>query len=56
MEKFLREYVKMIAEVKEVKLNKKQLDQIVNNLEAEDEIWETLDYYVDEEINGLEVE
>lgn len=54
METFLKDYVEMIAEVKEIKLTETQLNTIVNNLMETEEIWDTLDYYVNEEINGGE--
>ena len=50
MEEFLKDYVQMIAEVRGLKLNGSQLQTIVNNLHQEDEIWNTLDSYVMEEI------
>lgn len=50
MEEFLKDYVKMIADTNEIKLNKTQMQTIVNNLRQEDEIWDVLDSYVTEEI------
>ena len=50
MEKFLKDYVKMYAETCEVKLNKTQLQNIVNNLMEEDELWDTVDSFISETI------
>ena len=50
MEEFLKDYVQMMADANEIKLNKDQMQTIVNNLHQEDEIWDTLDSYVIEEI------
>ena len=50
MEEFLKDYVEMIADTNEIKLNKTQMQTIVNNLRQEDEIWDVLDSYVTEEI------
>ena len=50
MKKFLENYVQMIADANEIKLNKDQMQTIVNNLRKEDEIWDVLDSYVMEEI------
>ena len=54
MERFLREYVKMYAESNGIKINAEQLDNIVNNIQGEDEIWDTLDYYVSQELEEME--
>ena len=50
MEKFLKEYVKDFAEVKGLKLLPSKIKKIVHKLMNEDEIWDTLDYYINEEI------
>ena len=54
MEEFLRSYVRMMAETMEIKLTRKQLQTIVHNLECEDEIWETLDSYIQDELEDVE--
>ena len=50
MKEFLENYVQMMADANEIKLNKDQMQTIVNNLHQEDEIWDVLDSYVMEEI------
>ena len=50
MKEFLENYVQMMADANEIKLNKDQIQTIVNNLHQEDEIWDVLDSYVMEEI------
>lgn len=46
MEKFLKDYVKMYANANGSNLSKKQLQEIVNSLMNEEEIWNTLDSYI----------
>ena len=53
MEKFLKDYVKMMAEEKAAKLSKDEIKTIVNNLMDEDEIWDVLDSYVNAEIEEI---
>lgn len=53
MEDFLRDYVQMMAETQDVELDESKLQEIVNKLMGEDEIWETLDMYVNNELEGV---
>lgn len=53
MEKFLKDYVKMFAECNDDELTKQQISQIVNSLMMEDEIWDTLDHYIDSYIADI---
>ena len=55
MEKFLKDYVKMYAESSEVELNREQVATIVNRLMEEDEIWDTLDSYISDYFEEMEV-
>lgn len=50
MEKFLRDYVKMYAETGDIELDEDRLNEIVNNLMDNDELWDTFDSYVYEEL------
>jgi hypothetical protein len=50
MERFLKDYVDMMADANDIKLTKKQLENIVNNLMNDDYLWETVDDAVCEEI------
>jgi hypothetical protein len=54
MEEFLRDYVQMMAEQQEIELDEARMLEIVNNLASEDEIWETLDMYIYNELEGGE--
>lgn len=54
MEEFLRDYVQMMAEQQEIELDEARMLEIVNNLMSEDEIWETLDMYINNELEGGE--
>lgn len=51
MEEFLKDYVQMIAEVRELELNNPQLQRIVNCLRADEELWDTFDSFVNDEID-----
>ncbi len=53
MEKFLKDYVKMFAECNDEKLSKKEIEIIVKRLQDTDEIWTTLEHYVDNYIGDL---
>jgi len=55
MKEFLDEYVKDMAEARELELNAKTLEAIVNNLIECDEIWEVLDEHINEEFSEREV-
>jgi hypothetical protein len=51
MEEFLKEYVKTFLEMNdEEMLSDSEITAIVNRLQEDDEIWTTLDYYVDSHI------
>ena len=51
MEEFLKDYVQMIAEAREVELNSSQLQVIVNSLRADEELWDTFDSFVNDKID-----
>ena len=51
MERFLKDYVQMIAEVRGLKLNGSQLQTIVNNLRNDDSLWDIFDSYVNDKID-----
>lgn len=48
MEKFLKDYVKMYIRVSGNELTREQIQELVNNLMNEEEIWGTLDSYISE--------
>jgi len=48
--RFLRNYTKMKAEANNIKLSANDLATIVNNLCCEDELWDTIDSFVNKEI------
>lgn len=57
MEKFLKDYVQMISEEHTgERLNKNKLQDIVNSLMDEDEIWDVLDSYIYEYLDDAEEE
>jgi hypothetical protein len=53
MERYLREYVKEIAESIGIKLTQAQMKTIVNNLERNDVLWEVFDEHVKQEIEEV---
>ena len=55
MEKFLKDYVQMYAESSEVDINRAQVATIVNRLMNEDDIWDTLDSYISDYLEEMEV-
>lgn len=55
MEKFLKDYVKMYVETAEIELTKDQLASIVNRIMEEDDIWDTMDSYIADYLEEMEV-
>lgn len=51
MEEFLNDYVQMIAEARELKLNNPQLQSIVNRLQENESLWDIFDSYVNDTID-----
>ena len=51
MEEFLKDYVQMIAEARNIELNGLELQRIVNNLRENEELWDMFDSYVNDEID-----
>lgn len=51
MEEFLNDYVQMIAETRELKLNQSQMQSIVNSLQEEESLWDIFDSYVNDAID-----
>ena len=50
MDEFLEDYVVMLAEANDIELTEDQVEAIVNNLRAEDGLWDTVDFYVNNAI------
>ena len=50
MDEFLEDYVVMLAEANDTELTEDQVEAIVNNLRAEDGLWDTVDFYVNNAI------
>lgn len=46
MEEFLRNYVKMLAEVRETKLTKNQFNKLIQYLMNADDMWDEFDNYI----------
>lgn len=53
MEKFLKDYVKSYIQVSGDELTKEQLQNIVNNLMNNDELWDTFDSFIYDELDNL---
>lgn len=53
MEKFLKDYVKMFTKCNDEKLSKEEIESIVGRLQDTDEIWTTLEHYIDSYIADL---
>ena len=55
MEEFLNDYVQMMAKAQEIELDKSTLQEIVNNLMENEEIWDVLDEHINNEFDDMEV-
>lgn len=55
MEKFLKDYVKMYVETAEIELTKDQLASIVNRIMEEDDIWDTMDSYITDYLEEMDI-
>ncbi len=53
MEEFLKDYVKMYAEAKGVTLTRKQIKEIVTNLECNETLWDVFDEHINQEIDSV---
>lgn len=53
MEEFLTDYVQMTLDVNGAEISAKQMTALVNKLMNDDEIWETLDMRINDEIEIL---
>lgn len=53
MEKFLKNYVKEIAEVRGVKLSRQNLKDIATELEKKENIWQELEYWANSIIDDM---
>ena len=56
MKKFLRDYVKMIADNQETDLTKDQLTLLVDSLMENEELWDTFDSYIYDLLDRIDEE
>lgn len=56
MKRFLNDYVQMIVENREMELNPDQMEEIVNSLMDEEEIWEVLDMHINDRLDNINEE
>lgn len=54
MEKFLKSYVKMMAESREQKLSRDDIQEIVEDLMNNDEMWDTFDSFICDTLDSYE--
>ena len=54
MEEFLKDYVEMMADVRDMNLSQAQMQDIVNNLSGNEELWDIFDGYVGDELDAIE--
>lgn len=54
MEKFLKNYVKMMANSREQELSRDSLQEIVNDLMDNDELWDTFDSFIYDILDSYE--
>ena len=55
MEEFLTDYIQMMAEAQEIKLDESTLQEIVNSIAANEVVWDVLDEHINYEFNEREV-
>ena len=53
MERYLREYIREVAEGMDIKLTQTQMKAVVNKLECDDYIWEVLDSHIADAIEEV---
>jgi hypothetical protein len=53
MEEFFLNYVEELAEEKDLELSRLQVCEIVNNLMDSDELWDTIDSFIHNELNNI---
>lgn len=54
MENFLLNYVEQLAEASDKKLDQDQRCEIVNNLMDNEELWDTIDSFIYDELDNIE--
>ena len=54
MEEFLKDYVEMMADARDMNLSDEQLQDIANNLSGNEELWDIFDGYVGDELDAIE--
>lgn len=54
MENFLLNYVEQLAEASDKKLDQDQRCEIVNNLMNNEELWDTIDSFIYDELDNIE--
>ena len=54
MEDFLTDYVEMMADAKDMELTPNQIQEIVNSLQNNEELWDIFDGYVSDQLDILE--
>ena len=55
MEEFLTDYIQMIAEAQEIKLDESTLQEIVNSIAENEVVWDVLDEHINYEFDEREV-
>lgn len=53
MDKFLTDYIQMIADARGLELNQQQVETLVNRMEAEEALWDTVDFYIHEAFDKI---
>ena len=51
MEEFLKDYIQMMAEAQEIKLDESTLQDIVNSIAANEVVWDVLDEHINYEFD-----
>ena len=54
MEDFLKDYVEMMADSRDMNLSKEQIQEVVNSLQEDEDLWDMFDGYVNDQLDTVE--
>lgn len=54
MEEFLKDYVEMMADARDMELSPDQIQEIVNSLQEDEDLWDMFDGFVNDQLDTVE--
>lgn len=54
MEDFLKDYVEMMADARDMELTPDQIQDIVNSLQEDEDLWDMFDGFVNDQLDTVE--